>query len=109
MSRKNKTTLLLLVFALVAFSLFVYIRNANRKPPLSYKTFQTPNGWGYRVFAADTMLVIQQETIPGMEGTRGFDSEQKAARTAAFVIYKIRKGNFPPTVEKKELDSLEVL
>jgi len=78
-------------------------------PTLASQTFSTGKGWGYRIFAGDTTLLIQQDVIPGIPGDSGFNSETKAAATAEFVISKIKKGHFPPTVSHRELDSLGVL
>ncbi len=111
MSRRNKYILLVLILAVSA--LFFVSRknekNTARAPKLTYQTFSTGNGWGYRIFTDDTLLLIQQDVIPGIPGNNGFDSEAKAATTAGFVISKIRNGLFPPTVSPPELDSLGVL
>ncbi len=110
MSRKNKTGLLLLTILLALFILFFYLRKSSPEAHgLSYQTYPTENGWGYRIFAADTVLLIQQDVIPGLPGSQGFETEAKAAKTANHVISKIERGLFPPTVSPRELDSLEVL
>ncbi len=111
MSGRNKSILLILILVVAAL-FFVFRKNEKdtaRLPKLTYQTFATENGWGYRIFTGDTLLLIQQDMIPGMPGINGFDSEAKAATTAGFVISKIRNGLFPPTVSPRELDSLGVL
>lgn len=111
MSGRNKSILLILIL-LVSALFFIFRgnkKNTARVPALAYQTFSTENGWGYRIFTDDTLLIIQQDLIPGMPGKNGFDSEAKAATTAGFVISKIRDGLFPPTVSPRELDSLGVL
>ena len=65
-------------------------------------------GFGYNIIE-DGKLKIQQATIPSIPGNKGFSSEEKARRTAEFVIYKMQNKIFPPSVDKKELDSLGVL
>ncbi len=111
MTGRNKLILLILVLA--ACLLFFVSRKSNkaesRVPELTYKTYATGKGWGYRIFTNDTLLVIQQDVVPGMPGEHGFGSEAKAAATAAYIVSKIRKGLFPPTVSPRELDSLGVL
>ena len=66
------------------------------------------NNWGYQLFQNGTMK-INQTSIPAVQGIQGFDSQVKAERTAKHIISKLEKGIFPPTVDKKELDSLKVL
>lgn len=66
------------------------------------------NNWGYQLFQNGTMK-INQTSIPSVQGIQGFDSQVKAERTAKHIISKLEKGIFPPTVDKKELDSLKVL
>lgn len=111
MSRRNKSVLLVLILAVSAF-FFVFRKNERqtaRARNLTYQTFSTGSGWGYRIFTDDTLLLIQQDVIPGMPGNNGFDSEAKAAATANLVLSKIRSGLFPPAVSPAELDSLGVL
>ena len=75
----------------------------------SYKVVLiSDNNWGYQLFQQGTM-VINQTSIPSIQGVDGFDSEEKAARTAKYILKKLEKGIFPPTVNKEELDSLGVL
>ena len=75
----------------------------------SFSTVFTDNqGWGYQIFNNEK-LYINQPHIPAIEGVNGFSSEQKAAKTAQFAIYKIENGILPPTISKNELDSLGVL
>jgi hypothetical protein len=76
---------------------------------LSFKTYSVHEGWGYRIFASDTILLIQQDVVPGLPGTIAFETESQAAQTAGLVVAKISKGIFPPTVSLQELDSMKVL
>jgi len=43
-----------------------------------------------------------------MPGKKGFQRKADAEKVAKLVIKKIQKGMMPPTVEKKELDSLSI-
>ncbi len=64
--------------------------------------------WGYQLFQNGTM-VINQTSIPSVQGIDGFDTKEKAERTAKHILNKLENGVFPPTVDKEELDSLNVL
>lgn len=75
----------------------------------TYKVvMNSEKNWGYQLFQNGKMI-INQTTIPSVQGMAGFDSQEKAERTAKHIISKLEKGVFPPTVDKKELDSLKVL
>lgn len=75
----------------------------------TYKVvMNSEKNWGYQLFQNGKMI-INQTTIPSVQGMAGFDSQEKADRTAKHIISKLEKGVFPPTVDKKELDSLKVL
>lgn len=75
----------------------------------TYEVISTSEGnWGYQLFQKGEM-VINQTSIPSIQGINGFDSEEKAERTARYILHKLDKGIFPPTVDKEELDSLGVL
>ena len=64
--------------------------------------------WGYQLFQHGKM-VINQTTIPSVQGNNAFDSEEKAERTAKHILHKLENGIFPPTVDQKELEELGVL
>lgn len=75
----------------------------------TYKVvMNSEKNWGYQLFQNGTMI-INQTSIPSVQGIAGFDTKEKADRTARHIISKLEKGVFPPTVDKKELDSLKVL
>lgn len=75
----------------------------------SYKvTFLSENNWGYQIFQQGKMI-INQTSIPSVQGIQGFDSEEKAERTAKFILNKVENGTFPPTVNKEDLENLDVL
>jgi hypothetical protein len=65
-------------------------------------------GWCYTI-AIDGKNAINQTSIPGIPGKKGFKTEEQALKTANFVIYKLQHNVFPPSVTPKELDSLGVL
>lgn len=75
----------------------------------TYKVILVSEGnWGYQLFQHGTM-VINQTSIPAVQGTLGFDTKEKADKTARFVLEKINRGEIPPTVSQEELNSLNVL
>jgi len=65
-------------------------------------------GWGYQIFQGPK-LIIDQKHIPAVQGMNGFKSKQSAETTARYILIKINQGVFPPTISKRELDSLQVL
>ena len=66
------------------------------------------SGFGYTILV-DGVPKIYQMTIPSVEGNRTFSSMNKAMLAAEFVISKMKSGEFPPSINKGELDSLGVL
>lgn len=63
--------------------------------------------FGYYIFA-DGQMLIEQKSIPGIAGNKGFISKEEAQRTANFVIRKIKSGEMPPTVLVKDLKKLRI-
>ncbi len=75
----------------------------------TYKTTFSPDlGWGYQIFN-NGAIYINQPHIPAIPGKKGFSDEDKAIKTAQFIINKLENNIFPPTISVKELDSLKVL
>jgi len=65
------------------------------------------NSFGYEILIQDK-VIIRQQSIPSVPGLKGFDKKEDAEKVAALVIIKMRRGIMPPTIEKKDLDSLKV-
>jgi hypothetical protein len=83
--------------------------SAYQNASLTYVIIDAPNNtFGYEVFV-DGKLMIHQTSIPAMPGNDGFKSKDDAAKVAELVMYKIRKGEMPPTVTTEELKSLRVI
>ena len=70
-------------------------------------TYQTPNGWAYRIVQAGKVL-IDQPTIPGRPGMQGFGTENDARNVANLVCNKIKAKIFPPTVSEDDLKNLNI-
>jgi len=76
---------------------------------LAYKIIDAPNNtFCYDVYA-DSRLMIHQSSAPGLPGNEGFKTKNDAAKVAEMVIYKIRKGEMPPTVSIDEMKKLNVI
>ncbi|MEO6358224.1 MAG: DUF4907 domain-containing protein [Ferruginibacter sp.] len=65
------------------------------------------NTYGYEILVKNKVL-IHQTNIPGMPGNKGFENKSEAEKVARLVIKKLQKGMMPPTIEKRELDSLRI-
>lgn len=64
-------------------------------------------GWGYRIYE-DTVPVIEQKFIPGVQGTNGFKTEEQALKTGQLVVSKLERGIWPPAISEQELDSMGI-
>jgi hypothetical protein len=115
-TKNNRSVIILiavLAFAVLAYFGISFIRNANSAENgeglhhFSVKSFQEPNGWAYRIYQ-DTIPVIEQKFVPGVQGNSGFKTETEALKTGNLVKTKLNRGIFPPTVSRQELDSLGV-
>ena len=71
------------------------------------KAIKTETGWGYQVFKG-AKLMINQPTIPAIQGNRSFKSKLEASRVGEFVLSKIKQNQFPPTISTEELKSLGI-
>jgi hypothetical protein len=75
---------------------------------VNYKIItNTDHSYGYDVFI-NGILRIHQPVIPGMPGKRGFPRRGDAKKVACLAIKKVRNGFMPPTIAKRELDSLRI-
>ncbi|WP_229215175.1 DUF4907 domain-containing protein [Dyadobacter bucti] len=115
MIKKNKFSIVLI--SLLAFAVAAYFLLPLRKGNpgsgseglrnLKVQSFHKETGWGYRIYQ-DTTIIIEQQFIPGVSGTKGFDTEESAIKTGELVENKILHGIFPPTVSPRDLDSLRI-
>lgn len=102
-----------LAFAVLAYFGVSFLRGTDSAESgeglhrFSVRSYQEPSGWAYRIYQ-DTIPVIEQKFVPGIQGSNGFKTEAEAMKTGQLVISKLNKGIFPPTVSKHELDSLGV-
>lgn len=74
---------------------------------IRYRIFANAHHYGYDIYINDRLLV-HQPVVPGLPGKTGFERKKDAIRVAGLVIRKIKSGQMPPTVTKRELDSLNI-
>ncbi len=78
------------------------------KQLLAYKIIPAEqNTFGYDILENNRPLV-HQPSIPGLPGNKGFSKKEDAEKCARLVISKINRNLMPPTVTRKELDSLKI-
>lgn len=65
------------------------------------------NTFGYDILS-DNKKLIHQPSIPGLAGNKGFATKQDAEKVAKLVMNKVSHNIMPPTVERRELDSLKI-
>jgi len=82
-------------------------KQQNKSTRFSFFTHLQPEGWAY-VISENGKQIINQETIPGVQGNQGFKTSQEAQKVAELVIQKLEKGAFPPTVSEEELGTLGI-
>lgn len=71
-----------------------------------YETFRNTDGtYGYNIYDSSNIL-IHQANVPALPGNKGFADSGKAMAVAQFVIERIHKIGFPPTVQAYEVDSI---
>jgi|GEM_PF-836823 len=68
---------------------------------------KTTGAWGYVIFRYDKLL-IQQFTVPAVEGNTLFAGKEEAAMTGSLVAKKLNTGKHPG-IKKQELDSLGII
>jgi hypothetical protein len=83
--------------------------SAYKNAVITYNIIDAPNStFGYDVLV-DGKLMIHQSSIPAVPGNEGFKTKDDAAKVAEMVMYKIRKGEMPPTVSPEEMKDLGVI
>ena len=81
--------------------------NANTKN-IEIRLYKGDYGWGYDILI-NKKIYIHQPNIPCIEGTKGFVSKEKARKAAELVVIKIKSNVMPPSLNVKELDSINSL
>ncbi len=73
---------------------------------LQSEIYEIPNGYGYRLWSKNRLLV-QQEVIPVYSGNQPFTSYEEAQKVAEMVLRKIRIGE-DPRIRKEDLEQLGI-
>jgi len=81
--------------------------NANTNN-IEIRLYKGDYGWGYDILI-NKKPYIHQPNIPCIEGTKGFVSKEKARKAAELVVIKIKSNVIPPSLNVKELDSINSL
>ncbi len=77
--------------------------------PLTYTIIDAPNNTFCYDIYAEGRLMIHQSSMPGLPGNEGFKTRDDAMKVAEMVMYKIRKGEMPPTVSIDDLKQVGVI
>lgn len=75
---------------------------------LTYLLTRAPDStFGYFIFKLGD-LMIEQTSIPGLQGLKGFSRIEDAQKTANLVIEKIQTQGFPPTITVADLKKMGI-
>lgn len=83
------------------------LSSCQSRESIRMNTFRSREGWGY-VILQQGRPVIYQAFIPAVAGQQPFQTEMQAQRTAELVVHRMRRGTFPPSITRRDLDSLGV-
>lgn len=73
---------------------------------ITYHVIAVTDGqFGYDVYVGGKLL-IHQATIPAVTGTSGFSRRQDADAVARLVVSKLKAGQMPPTISRRELEAI---
>ena len=85
------------------------INNPYQNSKISYEIIDLPNStWGYKIMLNNDKPIIVQQSIPGLNGNYGFKSKEQACAVAELVVFKIKNGEFPPTITSEDLIRLNI-
>ncbi len=99
------------IFFFISLMIFIYSKfiRKEKDPGKVYfemKTIQTSAGWGYEIYANDS-LYIRQENIPAIEGKKSFETKEEASTIGNLALEKLKKGNIPQ-ITTRDLDSCHI-
>ncbi|MDH6306908.1 hypothetical protein M2459_003465 [Parabacteroides sp. PF5-5] len=95
--KKIAVGLLLFLMLILSFTLHRgYMGNPGGRQP-ELQTFQSGDGWGYRIMF-DTKVLVYQPTVPAIDTIMTFPTESSARQLGSLVLKRIKKGeNFTVT------------
>jgi len=73
-----------------------------------FVVLQNDTGGWYYTIKEGTKSIIVQKSIPAIQGNKAFSDSVQTAKVAMLMTNKMNKGIFPPTVQKADLDSLNI-
>ena len=74
----------------------------NGKMFVKANAYATPDGFGYEIYADDS-LYIKQAFIPGIAGEHSFASKEDAMKIAEVAIHKMATQQAMPRITKEDL------
>ncbi|MFN0189155.1 MAG: DUF4907 domain-containing protein [Bacteroidia bacterium] len=73
----------------------------------TFKNADGLEGYGFDIYQEGKMM-IHQNSIPAIQGNKGFNTEEDAKAVGALMLYRISNGIMPPSISIEDLDSLGV-
>ena len=84
-------------------------KQVEKKVSFNYNiTYNDSLGWGYELIK-ENKVFIKQETIPAIQGNKGFKTKEDAENVAEFALEKLKNNQGFPSITKKELIELRVI
>src|SRR5688572_27046530 len=103
---------LIVILLSLAISAGIWIITLNKQSVKKEKHFAARvfgsfHGWGYDILVNDSLL-IRQESVPVLEGKKGFQKKEQAEQVAQLIINKLKRGQHP-SVAIFELEQILLL
>lgn len=96
--KKHTIALILIGIVVLVLSIVFKIRATKRDPvPPQYRLELIEHwatAWSYEVYSGD-LLLIKQEFVPGVPGTRHFTSKEEAHTIGTLVVDRLSAGKSP--------------
>lgn len=73
----------------------------------TFKNADGLEGYGFDVYQEGKMM-IHQNSIPAIQGNKGFNNAEETKAVGALMLYRISNGIMPPSISIEDLDSLGV-
>lgn len=103
----NKNTLIIPgLGTLLLCGIIYFTNNFEERVPLNSEIFTVGHGFGYRILS-DKRILIQQGSIPALQGSISFSSAGDAEKTADMVIEKLLKRE-DPRISVADLEAMKI-
>lgn len=102
----KRSSSLLIIIAAGMISAAIWWMNTKKTTHTNLRSavYATERGWGYNIFAGDS-LFIHQDWIPALPVQHGFQTKEQATEVAEKVMANIReKGS--PTLKREEVEQV---